>query len=137
VIKRVAELEGAELDYWVAVAEGKDPDHSYQRRLPDGGVLILDRLSREEAEAWAEQQEGRSIYRYIAPYSTLWNSGGPIIEREAIGLELTEYGACWGAWYPVCAQDGDEPDATGPTPLVAAMRAFVASKLGDTVKETD
>ena len=58
-------------------------------------------------------------------YSTVWAKGGPIIERE--GITLT---ACNGAW-----------EATyrgyfgyGPTPLIAAMRCYVASKLGAEVE---
>lgn len=61
-------------------------------------------------------------------YSTDWSQGGPIIERERIGLG---FGVGidsnrWEAGYIT-------PEETGPTPLIAAMRCYVASKLGDTV----
>jgi hypothetical protein len=64
-------------------------------------------------------------------YSTDWSRGGPIIEREKIGVEYTSAG-CWHAaieWL-------DEPSYTevGPTPLIAAMRCYVASRLGDEVE---
>lgn len=66
--------------------------------------------------------------------STDWAQAGPIIERKWITLE------CWpnesdenmrwaGTIYdtrPVC-------EALGPTPLIAAMRCYVASVLGDEV----
>lgn len=52
-----------------------------------------------------------------------WAHGGPIIEREGIALYL--YGA--GEWN---AHTGGR-EFNGPTPLIAAMRCFVVSKLGD------
>jgi hypothetical protein len=66
-------------------------------------------------------------------YSDDWARGGPIIEREAI--ELVPDGK--GSW---CAaiRGGDEDDvAQGPTPLIAAMRCYVASKLGDEIDVPD
>ena len=67
-------------------------------------------------------------------YSTDWAQGGPIIEREK--LEVTPWGVN-GAWR---ARDFYEPspgvpcaEQYGPTPLIAAMRCIVASKLGDEV----
>ncbi len=69
------------------------------------------------------------------PYSTDWAFGGPIIEREKIS---TSYGDQTGVdlWNAEIWPDYSKPctaRANGPTPLVAAMRCFVASKLGDTV----
>jgi hypothetical protein len=58
-------------------------------------------------------------------YSTNWAQGGPIIERE--GLTLTHQASQWAA------QTDDDVFAYGPTPLIAAMRCYVASQLGDTV----
>jgi hypothetical protein len=63
-------------------------------------------------------------------YSTDWSEGGPIIERECIELVLDG----WGAWN-AAIRGGDKDDlAHGPTPLIAAMRCYVASKLGDEVE---
>ena len=61
----------------------------------------------------------------LAPveYSTKWEFGGPIIERQEISLDGSNV-ACWranGGW----ASD---------TPLIAAMRCYVASKLGAEVE---
>ena len=63
--------------------------------------------------------------------STNWSQGGPIIEREQIWLqpEIGKEG-CGNAWYAVSMHN---TDAYGPTPLIAAMRCYVASKLGDEV----
>jgi len=55
-----------------------------------------------------------------------WAQGGPIIEREEIAI-LLEYPKSW--W----ATDGDAR-SSGDTPLIAAMRCYVASKLGDEVE---
>ena len=62
-----------------------------------------------------------------------WAQGGPIIEREKISLDaLTGYSE--PMWM---ANVFDYEDLTcrmyGPTPLIAAMRCYVASKLGDEV----
>ena len=59
-------------------------------------------------------------------YSTNWAQGGPIIERERIDV-LYEHDLRWIA----VPQKGIE--SYGPTPLIAAMRCYVASKLGDEV----
>ena len=70
------------------------------------------------------------------PYSTDWAFGGPIIEREGIVVDIRkEHG--WVAarefWYLQDAADHDLC-STGPTYLIAAMRCFVASQLGDEVE---
>ena len=59
-------------------------------------------------------------------YSSDWRQGGPIIEREKITLEWT--GEDWMAyiWH--------DAEFFGPTPLIAAMRCYVASKLGEDVE---
>jgi hypothetical protein len=63
--------------------------------------------------------------------STDWSDGGPIIERERIAMQWL--GAMRG-WDARCDRfQGRAGYAQAPTPLVAAMRAYVASKLGDEV----
>lgn len=59
--------------------------------------------------------------------STDWSQGGPIIEREEIETRKANSKE-WGAW-----KDG-VGCIHGPTPLIAAMRCYVASKLGDEVE---
>ena len=68
-------------------------------------------------------------------YSTDWSQGGPIIERERIEIRKGN-----PLYFPKGNEKGDfyEPlwlagKMHGPTPLIAAMRGFVASKLGDTI----
>jgi hypothetical protein len=66
-----------------------------------------------------------------------WAQGGQIIEREKIetGYYSDESGHVelrgqWSAWLA----SGPIKELFGPTPLVAAMRCFVTSKLGDEVE---
>jgi hypothetical protein len=58
-------------------------------------------------------------------YSTDWAQGGPIMEREKIATawHITR----WVAWRGVT-------EHPGPTPLIAGMRCYVASELGDEVE---
>ncbi len=64
--------------------------------------------------------------------STDWAQAGPIIERERIAIDGT---AILGQWMAVFYVPEEEPwEMRGPTPLVAAMRAYVASKLGDEIE---
>lgn len=58
-------------------------------------------------------------------YSSNWAQGGPIIERHIFRLE--DYGDEWEA------EGFCDIGTHGPTPLIAAMRAYVTSKLGDEV----
>lgn len=83
---------------------------------------------------------GKSVYMKIgtqyAP-STDWAIGGPIIEREAIGLFMgmePERGDSerWGAFS--YRTGGSSSAQYGPTYLVASMRCFVALRLGAEVE---
>lgn len=102
---RVEELEVALLDAAVAKAEGLD------------FVLLSDCLLP------ARMRTGDGRFRP----SVLWDEGGPIIERERISL--TERGA--DGWFADLR--GVSP-IMGSTPLIAAMRAYVASKFGQEVE---
>ncbi len=106
-------LEGAALDWAVAECEG------LKVRIP----------------AWAEtpyvvvlSPRGEIIY---SPSSS-WALVGPIIEREKLAV-VCRAGGYWLAY----TFDGAEFEGTGPTPLLAAMRCYVMSKLGDEVDVPD
>ena len=60
-------------------------------------------------------------------YSTSWAQGGPLIEREGISTMFHDQGH-WTA-----ANLKGTVSAEGPTPLIAAMRCYCCSKLGDVV----
>jgi hypothetical protein len=67
---------------------------------------------------------------YIYTPSTDWSQGGPIIEREKIRLDTT-WNCEDGYWS--ARMDTVGGWWLGDTPLIAAMRCYVASKLGDEV----
>ena len=113
------ELSGAQLDWAVAKCEGHETLMSRGK---------LETLFTENG--WTP--------------STDWAQGGPIIEREKLGVwwathyidaDGVEYG---NHWYceTGCTDDNYDSQhvAEGATPLVAAMRCYVASKLGDEVE---
>ena len=68
--------------------------------------------------------------------STDWAQGGPIIERE--GIELRYWGLHSVPWKASIDGDTDAGvvlyEEHGTTPLIAAMRCYVASKLGDEIE---
>lgn len=110
---KVSELEGAELDYWVAKAEGFF--------LLGVGKCTL--IGNDE----------------FSP-SKNWSQGGPIIEREQITIYSPNIGDVpdvpWSANILGDLTDKGivgQAEGYGPTPLIAAMRAFVASKFGEKV----
>ena len=63
---------------------------------------------------------------YVYRWHQSWAQSGPIIERERIRLDPR------GVW--VAGHDSSNDEYLGPTPLIAAMRCYVASKLGDEVE---
>lgn len=125
--KRVAELEGADLDAAVARALGayRGPYQMVKDGRPEKDCLIF-----------PGGVPFRATTGDIYP-SERWSDGGLIIERERIGL-LPLADDAPHRWAACAYSDGGdiEHQAYGPTLLVAAMRAFVASKLGETVPAT-
>jgi len=87
----------------------------------DWAVAKCEGYSEWDGEYFVKDTDGYSGMYFIADYSTDWAQGGPIIEREGIALLPT-----WTAERPGFSADG-------PTPLIAAMRCYVASKLGDEI----
>lgn len=84
-------------------------------------------LAENEAEEGSWQEWG------ARPYSSDWHWCGPIIERERIGVvygaQIQPAGSEW-----VAVRGFIEPvECAGPTPLVAAMRCYVVSELGEEV----
>ena len=65
-----------------------------------------------------------------SPFTT-WKMFGPIIERERIGIWSSESGDHDGEW---CARMIDTYITYSPTPLIAAMRCYIASRLGEEVE---
>lgn len=116
---KVSELEGAALDWAVAKCEGAPETW----RNNDGpflwdGVPCIWRAS-------------RAIN--FEP-STDWAQGGPIIEREGGTLWSTNASGWRYKWPYNHVDDKEGPSMIGPTPLIAAMRCYVASKMGDSIE---
>lgn len=122
-----ADAKDRALDYLVAKCEGAEHIHF-------------------DGEFWRVHFGGAGEYLGNLNYSTDWSQGGPIIEREGINLSVDYQddamsndmvqigwkGNLWNNSVPGTA--GFLQWAYGPTPLIAAMRCFVASRLGDTVE---
>jgi hypothetical protein len=81
----------------------------------------------EHNVGWEPEGEDRDYY------STDWAQGGPIIEREGIDICTSTYGG-WIATLITDWEDGTFVQGEGDTCLIAAMRCYVASKLGDEVE---
>ena len=117
---KTSELTGAALDYAVAKCEGGtdfyfDSVATYWIKINDKNMAL--------STGWADSMN-------YAP-SRDWRAGGPIIEKEKIHvcpIVLDSFAAfqCWVEKHNSSKFDGE-------TPLIAAMRAYVASKLGDEV----
>ena len=104
-------LNGVALDWAVATAEG------YKAELDDNEVV-----------SWKIILS--NAYRLVWQPSTNWSQAGAIIERELITLDynpLKFEGRPWIATLPSGVEE------QGATPLIAAMRAYVSSVLGDEV----
>jgi hypothetical protein len=101
---KTSELTGAALDWAVAKCEGYSAEQASDIMYCDSAALA---------------------------YSTDWAQGGPIIEREKLNVSMS-LTAPWMAFI----YDGAEMIwlMDGPTPLIATMRCYVASKLGDEVE---
>jgi hypothetical protein len=127
---KTAELTGAMLDYWIAKAEGHELLNHNPQLMPSGVFC-----------AWHEE-DGTSRSIFYSP-STDWAQGGPIIEREQMhgGPSGTSPDGVSNWFFQCYRKDSNgahipyPASGSGPTPLVAAMRAFVASKFGDEVPE--
>ena len=108
MIVETKQLTGAALDWAVAQCEG---------------IELYGAADFKEQRLHVADLGGNYLYRW----SQNWAQGGPIIERE--GMQIQTFMDKWLASIPKPFVQRD-----GPTPLIAAMRCYVASKLGDTVE---
>ena len=104
------ELTGTALDWAVAKYQGfTDYDPATETML-------------------APRKEYGRVNVYEYSYSTDWSLAGEIIERE--GISLSRCGKhSWSEWGAVL--NDFEFEGHGATPLIAAMRCYVASKQGE------
>ena len=122
---KVSEIDGALLDAAVAMAEG-------HKVCQLNGVWCSDLYGQ-----WTRVRNMRE-WRYV----------GPIIEREGIAIAPYEHGigepSMWVAWVEERQHQATfdsyfergifDDNSRGHTPLIAAMRAYVCSKLGEEVE---
>jgi len=105
---KTAELIGAALDWAVAKCEFQDCPES---------------IDIENGKLWT------AWHHHDYSPSTDWAQGGLIIERER--LCVMPFNDSW-----TCVTNGSHLQShsmRGDAPLIAAMRCYVASKMGDTV----
>ena len=108
---QTSKLTGAALDWAVAKCEGVDIDKYF--------------------DAWVPDPDEPHFNKQFRP-STDWSQGGPIIERENIGVQPIYQGYVVAHWSAV--KELGESRRNGPTPLIATMRCYVASKLGEEIE---
>lgn len=124
---KVSEASGPVLDWMVAKAEGLKPYAFTERDIGQSKHRALSR--------WCAINVTPVGHDMFDP-STDWSQGGPIIEREEIGIRRNapcSKGCEWQGSPSITAKGAGGKWGYGPTPLVAAMRCFVASRLGDEV----
>lgn len=115
---KVSEATELQLDWLVAKCEGID--------FTEGGIF-------NERNNFIAR---RSVAGK-ANWSTEWAQGGPIIVREEFCAPTRYYGCAEGNPNKWQAGFGVYPWMRGHTPLIAAMRCYIASKLGDEVEVPD
>lgn len=115
---KTSKLIGAALDWAVAKCEG------HETEISNGGWVVFD-THQDNPPPTNDYDDSR--YQRYSP-STDWAQGGPIIEREGVAISAHLDGDEW-----IAEDYWREVTQTGPTPLIAAMRCYVASCLGDEV----
>lgn len=149
---QVAEATNIQLDWLVAKAlGGVFGDQSAVVRHSTTFPCVTFDPSSHYLESWFVLESKKLAdtikeYRNESPVSlkiprwkptTNWAQGGPIIYREGIlngpsPFPQGEFAAGVGNEWDTCKYI-----SYGPTPLIAAMRCYVASKLGDEVEVPD
>jgi len=114
---KVSELDFPQLDMAVAMAQGLrwEMDDYMGNRM----VFVFPGPSAKRSNMYSP--------------SCWWSDGGRIIEKAGIALRRVNW--TWTATVWAHAANTETAfDADGKTPLIAAMRAFVCSKLGPVVE---
>lgn len=151
---KTSELIGPALDWAVAKCEGFKECMVFGRgSVKDSGFAVPNThggykpvLLKCVHDKWYKRCDGYPWGRdqVIWQPSTDWSQGGPIIEREEITIAPWYCDGKFSHWeanghdleYDEVGEyfHGSDYAQTGPTPLIAAMRCYVASKLGDEVE---
>jgi len=119
---KTSELKDKALDCAVALSLGGT---NLRYDTVDTWWVTIDGKDRALSKSWAQ-----SFYP-----STNWSHGGPIIEGNNLSLKSYYDDESDSKW--ACLTDGGHFIHFGSTPLIAAMRCFVAYKLGEIVDIPD
>lgn len=122
---KTSELNGAALDWAVATAAGYpviSPSAPWRNKHGAHGT----------AQVMVADTKRKGACHYDFRPSESWGQGWPIIDRERINPQYAGNDE-WKA----SLHFGGSTVFRGPTLLVAAMRCFVSSKLGDEVEIPD
>lgn len=136
---KTADLQGLALNYVVTQLELPKGWHIFTR-----GQRVYIRDTADPRVPCEYKEEGPMEYDE-------WAMGGPIIEREGINLSLryaSQAPYVHDTWDAVIKPEfyatgrprsgvKQEVIQSGPLPLIAAMRCYVASKLGDEAEVPD
>ena len=122
---KVSEATPRQLDWMVAKCEGAT--EFWFDTIATYWVTLHGR-DRALSKGWAQS---------FTP-STNWAQGGPIIEREKIGIQRCVRACEYHGWLalkdePFHDRSGED-EVWGETPLIAAMRCYVTSKMGNEVE---
>ncbi|MES2942944.1 MAG: phage protein NinX family protein [Pseudomonadota bacterium] len=119
---KTSELMEQALDWAVATAEG--------------WVFRTEPTNWFGNKPWFERRHSDGISRCeTLAYTDVWELAGPIIERECISI-LNPFDHYQGGGWGARKRNGNH-QATGPTPLTAAMRCYVMSRHGESVEVPD
>ena len=132
---KTSELIDEKLDWAVSYALGHNP-------LKDFHSHGMTWRGWWETAAYIDTKPNE--YRRIPRYSINWAQGGPIIEREKIDVFTSYEGSYiegadagstgWASRRNTKGGPINPKRYLGPTPLIAAMRCYVTSELGDEVE---
>lgn len=122
-MKKVSELEGHELNCWVAKALGYTSGYGYGDH------------------AWLDEQDEFVSTKYKWRPSNDWSQCGPLIEKFKINLLDNEQDGTWSAliYRKITLYNGipymDNIIGVGSTVFVAICRAVVENKFGEEVDD--
>jgi hypothetical protein len=124
---KVSEATGTVLDWMVCIAEGLTPEDLYISRITKN-ASIYRRLRDDDGKLTGSYMTGPDLL-----FSRKWEAGGPIIGREDVEFVLAKEGGHHESakWMAVIRNSWF---GFGEEHLIAAMRCYATSKLGDTVE---
>ena len=123
---KTSELTHDALVAAVAMCEGYTDLHKIEGRMPHEPQFAM----------WPPRREYGVMELWEIGSDCDWGWFGPIIAREKISIEYMSGAGDAGAdvWVATRIEHPAFSGEQGSTPLVAAMRCYVASKLGDNIE---